>query len=642
MAFPVQVTIDPATGQLLSVGDASAGFEMLRFEPGHEIAINGVPLGTRLVRSVEARAEHVTEMRAVIEGGYGAGAALFIRRVMVAGGVGLHTARPGSLHVRYEITRVSHADDAVPRLDYIWPPEIESPLRIERVTVLAAPTPRFGPATRMRAIAIGGSGPREHVSLEDGPVAEVVPFLQSPFRTAFPGQQTLNGAMYYADDDRWVWLIARRPTTSGRVLFTERSQAFAFDYHQPMSLQDELFTPAVSLFWGRGLESSEHTLAEQFDLYEEPPDWWYRTTWFWLHPGWNRRMNFDSAAEGARVMMDDCGINGFGVLMHDIPWCGNDIDVASHRPGPNMGGFAAMERLAKSIRDRGGHTFAWFTRMGHRPDSPGFDPRWAIRGIDGRPVRLRNSEGVGVTLDICNPADPGYRDYLKHWVEFYVKRLGITGLFWDSGFQPIPPDFGNKPYLRHPGQTGAMAADLYEDIYRFGRSLSDDFFMWCEGISVDHVMNGFAVDNRRHGIRSAHPLMHRIAHHGPGGKRIVWRSAWAHDLASGMPFCHPQNDVGWPGPEKYRQLADDPLNRWACAFVRQHGVRDAVGLCDGVSLLADHVVVCPGLIPAGGSIAVPGAALGGRTLEHTLDGRRFAPDSHGNYTLAAPGGYRLL
>ncbi len=639
--FSLQLQMDPASGQIRSLRDSAADVEILRYEPGSELELNDHPLVTRLVKTAEKDGEHISYLEARVSAAYGAGGTLRIRRVMTRGGFHLHTGKPGSLHIRYDLCRVPHTEPGE-ALDYIWQPEIEAPMRLDTLSVLSAPALWFGEKTRMRAMAIGGSGPREHVSLEDGPVAEVVTALQTGFRTVFPGQQTVNGALYYHPaDERFVWVVARRPQTGGRIQFGAKRQAFRFDYFTPMNLQDEWTTPAISLFWGKGLANADRILAEQFDRFEEPPAWWFNTSWFWLHPGWQQgRASFETMGRGAEILMDECGVNGFGLFHHDVPWSGNDCDVGSPQPSPGLGGDSALKRAVERIRNKGGHTYTWLSRHGHRAETAGWRDSWGVKGVDGRNIRLRNPPDGGVQIDIINCADPSFQEYITRWIEYYVKQLGINGLFWDSGFQAIPPDFGNKSYLRWPGEASALALEFYERMYRFGRSLSDDFFMWAEGIGTDAPMNAFAVDNKGPLASPGHALMRRISHLGP--KRLVWRSAWAHDLGSGFPFITPFSDIGWnPAEESYRQAAADPMNRWICKTVRDRGVRQAIGLADGVSLLDEFVVACPGII---GPVGVPVDVCRGKTLEHVISGTVVKGRQAGGTTLfdlPESGAYRM-
>ncbi len=642
-AFVLQVEHDPVTGQLLRLSDPDTGVELAAYVAGAELAWNGVPLRTELVSVDEARSEHITLMRAEIAVAYGAAATLEIRRVLVLGGCGLHAGRTRNLEWYYEVRRLPHLalGDSV---DAIWQPLIEGPLHLETLTVLAAPV-RRDPATRMRALAMGGSGPREHVGIEDGPVAEVVPWLQCGFRNVFPGQQTVNGALYYRKDDGepFVWVVARRPSTGGEIEFGEDRHAYRFYAFKPFPVNDEFITPAITFAWGRGLEESDRVLAGMFDHYEEPQDWFFHTCWFWLHTAWTRNGTFDGMRKAAEILMDEGGINGFGLLMHDVPAAGRDIDVGSFRSSPLLGGAEKLRQAMAAIRERGGHSYAWTSRHGHRSNDPRWQESWAIRGVDGRPVRLRAAAEHGVSIDIMNPRDPSFIAYMKDWIQHYVQDLGIDGLFWDSGFQPIYPDFGNKAYQRYPGETLAAAQYFYDEIYRFGRSLHKDFFMWAEGISPDYAMNMLSVDGQDEpGDRSKQALMQRLAHAGP--QRLVWRSHRRHDLASGFVMTNPVSDIGWNGGdlEPYRRMANDPGNRAVVSLVKEKGVREAIGLGDGRSLLENFVVISPDVK---GEVIVPGERCVGSKLRNVVSGAEVAGKQAGAsvvYDVPAAGVYEMV
>ncbi len=633
--FSLSIEVDPQTGQLRSLADPETSIPLIACEPGVELRFNDVDLPTRLVGHNESTGEHIAQLSGTIESGYGAAASLSVRRVISRGGNHLRPGPANSVHIRYELTRVPN-QPAESGIDYIWRRAIEAAVRLETLTVLGAPMRWFGPNTRMRALAIGGTGPREHVSLEDGPVAEIVPWLQTPFRSEFPGQLSANGALYYdPETQKWVWMLVRRPATTGRICFDEHHIAYRFGYHKALPVEDEVFTPAVSLFWGQGLDAADQMLARQFDQYQEPPDWAWHSVWFWLHPAWAVDVDFDGAAEAVKVLSGECGVNGFGLMVHDVPPSGNDIDPGSYAPCFTAGGEQPMRRLMQAIHDARAHSYAWFSRHGHRPDTLGYQDQWAVRGVDGRPVRLRTRPDAGVNLDIINPADPDFQDYIFRWIEYYVCSLGIDGLFWDSGYQPIPPDFGDKPYLRFPGETNARAMQFYQRVMRLGRTLSDDFFQWAEGISLDMPMNLFSVDARSHGEHSGNRFMQRLAHLGP--RRLMWRSAWAHDLASGWVMLNPANDVGRSMAD-YKAFAADPMNRWICRTVRERGVRHATGLADGVSRLDEFVVVSPKAAPQ--TVTVPEAPAD--KLTHVISGKTITGKRQGDavaFELTEEGGY---
>jgi hypothetical protein len=180
----------------------------------------------------------------------------------------------------------------------------------------------------------------------------------------------------------------------------------------------------------------------------------------------------------------------------------------------------------------------------------------------------------------------------------------------------MPPDFADRPDIECPGEAMVAPLTFYEQAYRYGRSLSKDFFMWVEGISADMVSNAYSVDNAKHGAISGHPFMHRIADLGP--RRLVWRSAWPHHLGGAFPFINPVSDINLdPGPATYAPWAADPMNQWICRTVRERGVRHAVGVGDGLSVLDEFLVASPKIT---GRAVVPEALAKGDGLTHEITG----------------------
>lgn len=80
--------------------------------------------------------------------------------------------------------------------------------------------------------------------------------------------------------------------------------------------------------------------------------------------------------------------------------------------------------------------------------------------------------------------------------------------------------------------------------------------------------------------------------------------------------------IGWNGEdlEPYRKMARGPVNRAVTQLVREKGVREAVGLGDGRSLLDRYVVVSPGV---SGEVSIPGDRCAGTTLTNVVTGARL-------------------
>lgn len=632
----LELTFDEATGHLLGIHDPKLDMDLLKFsDASAEFSLNQRPLwGTPKKMEIHA-GEHRTQLDCDYDQpSYKAGRRYTLRRNIVPNAAGNHPGRSNSIHIRYALRREPWGDWESP-LSQLWGAPLEAPVYVETLTALGSKTDFFGPKTQMRQLAIGGSGPREHVSLEDGPVAEVVPYLQTGFRNTFPGQSTIPGALYYhPEDERWVWIMVRRPQVGGQIEYRPDGQAYRFSYFKQMKLHDDILCPDIGIYWGRGLDEADKVLAEQFDLYREPPAWWYNTTWFWLHPMWQPDANFDDMAKGVEILMDECGVTGFGLGIHDIPRGGHDIEDRSYRVDPGMGGDDKLKRCCDLINSKGGHSYVWYTRAGMHPFG---DCRsdWAVRGEDGRRIMLE-----GLRIDMLNSMHPAYEQYILDGIEYYVKDIGVTGIFWDSAYQPMPPDFGDRDFLECPGEAMVCAPRFYEKAHRFGSRLSDDFFMFSEGITTESMCNVFAVDNASHGPNSGHRLMHKLAHLGP--RRLVWRSAWSHDVAGAMPFVSPVCDIHLPcKPETYQKIAADPMNQWLCKTVKERGCRQAVGVADGISVLDEYVIAAD---KCSGEILIPEAVARGTKLTHEITGTEIEGKNAENgitFDLPESGGWKI-
>ncbi len=635
----LNLTMDDDTGQMRRLVDKRTDREIISFEPGHEVELNRNPVETDIIEHSKLCGAPLTRFDLRDMDCYLSGARYEMQRVVVAGGTPGHTGCDQSVHLRHTLRRVPWGDWKEP-LDELWEHPIEAPVLLKSMSLLCAPTQFFGEKTHMRSISIGGSGPREHVSLEDGPIAEVLPYLQTRFRTTFPGQNTVPGALYYhPEDERWVWITVRHPFYGGDMAYSMDGLRYNFYLYKNMAVHDRFVLPDISFYFGQGLEDADQMLADFFDLYEEPPSWWFNTSWFWLHPVGQRNADYEKMEGAVDLLMDECGVNGFGLIMHDLSPAGADCECNSPKSSPLLGGDTGLQRVLDKIRDKGGHTYAWMARYGKiaAGGPPVWQDDWALRGIDGRPVGHE-------VFRICDSHSPGWREYVKGWVEYYIKYLGIDGIFWDSAFQPMVVNFSDasKDWLNCPGEAMAGGPALYEEIYRMGKQLHDDFFMWGEGITTECMMNAFAVDNQKHGEYSGHELMHRIAH--AGRRRLVWRSAWPHDVSGAFPFLNPVNDVGQTyESDFYQRVAGDSMNQWLCRTVKERGCRQARGIADGIAVLDEFIVVSPkdDLL---GTVTVPADLAKGETLTHEITGDQIkgkAVDGGVQFDIPATGAWKM-
>jgi len=622
----IRIEYDASTGQILGIRDQRLEMDVIRFAPGHEVEVNRQPLRTELVRVDDNPADPAFQsiLRSVQHPAIGAHQTFDLLRCVVVGRVdkpfGNHLNPPQSLHVRYRVERSRPDAYADPIAHSAGQRPMQMPLWLETSGALCGKTEWFGPETRMLQPAVGGAGPKEHVGLAEGPVGEVVPILWNQFRRAHPGVQTLPGAAYYHPDGRWLWITAQRPDVGMHWDFEADALKAQFAFHDRLGPNEIVYPPEVSLYWGTGgREEMMQRMAEAFVLYEEPPDWFYHTTWFWLHWWQQRQRGFEDMADHAKYLHEELGITGFGIAGHDVrPGCW-DCSAGSLSPSPHYGGDRGMEKLGETIQGFGGHAFVWMSYAGL--GNPGdMKHHWRILGDDGRPYE---SFSLG-SFDLYNALNfnhPEVRDYYLATVRQYVEDFGIDGIFWDCGGVPLPPDFAppqTRPFQRFPAEAMVGGYSLMQEIMRFGKQLSPDFFMWHETFSADLAGHGYST------ATGSEAFLAELAH--AGRKRLVYRSGSAYNLDGGFAMVNPKQDTVYKSPvtrESYRDMIHDPMNRWLVKFVADHGVRDARRIGAGAALCHNHIVVDPAKAPR--TVTVPKALAAPKSLKNVLTGETVKP-----------------
>jgi len=642
----IDIQYDAGTGQLLGIRDTVLDMDVVRYAPGHEVEINrrGVPTTLTHVDDNPGAPAFQSVLSSVSHPAIGSHQSFNLFRSVVVGRVdqpfGNHLNPPQSLHVRYRLDRKRVDDYADPIAHSAGSRPVQMPLWLETFGALCGKTEWFGPETRMLQAAPGGAGPKEHVGVAEGPVAEVVPILWNTFRRAHPGVQMLPGAAYYHEDGRWLWITAQRPDVGMHWDYEPDAIKAQFAFHDRLAPNEVVYPPEVSLYWGKGGRAEMlERMANAFVLYEEPDDWFYRTTWFWLHWWQRRERGFEEMADHARHLYEELGVTGFGVAGHDVrPGCW-DCSAGSLSPSPLYGGDRGMEKLGETIQDIGAHAFVWmsFAGLGNPGD---IKHHWRLLGDDGRPY---DSFSLG-SFDLYNGLNfnhPEVRDYYLATVRQYVEDFGIDGIFWDCGGVPLPPDFApphTRPFQRFPGEAMVGGYDLMREIMRFGKQLSPDFFMWHETFSADLPGHGYSSHT------GSERFLGEIAH--AGRKRLVYRSGSTYNLDGGFAMLDPNQDTVFKSPisiDSYKDMVADPMNRWLVRFVADHGVRDARRIGPGAAHCHGHVVVDPAKEPR--SITVPPALARPRSMTNVLTGEKVRPadesDAGATFALVGRAAYEI-
>lgn len=636
----VSAAMDPVTGQFLSVEDEELGFCPLTFLPGPEFEINrqgmAMTIGDVFNSPMNCQTTHWMEAITSMASGY----RLRLLRNIVFGGAqcphsGVIVRNRHSLHIRYRVDRFPFEKNPTTCIVGPGPVPVEAPLYCETLGGLAAHSEWFGPHTHLKTVHCAGSGPREHVSIENGPITNVIPYLQNFFKRSGIGVQTIPGAVYYDPETwQWTWVTCRRPNVGFVVDFRGNSQPFQFLYHTFLNPGDSINLPEVSVYWGVGQDALYQTWADSLDVYEEPPEYFDRTAWFWFGFWADRPDGFAGIARQVEILAKG-GIKGFGLTVHDLRPGATDCACASLRPSPLLGGEPGLRCITRTIREHGGYSYVWLPVMGL---AAGGDIKsdWLIKGMNGRAYGSYAAGGLDEMYIACNFAHPDFQAYYLEWIRHYIEDIEVDGIFFDCGGSPLPCDFSPKasrPFLDYPSQSQVAVARFFERVIQLGTSLTNRFFLWIEGASLDIPCMGWATDT---GTLEFDRFAHR------GRKRLVWSIGTGYSLAGGFPRISPTHD-NW-GPvslhackdDDYRRIADDPMNRWFCEFVKTHPARHARALAGQAAYLNGHLVTEAGDARA---VLLP-RAYGRGVLVDVLTGERYVStaedDEGGQYRL--PGG----
>jgi hypothetical protein len=628
----IDIGYDPESGQILRVYDRELDMEVISFKSGSELEINKLPLPMTFVSQdgSDINPAWQCNLKSVQHPSVGCSQGFDIFRQVVVGSAcksyGNHINPPNSMHVRYRLDRSQVNRYVTQDPQSAGQRPIQMPLWLDTVGTLAARTDWFGPETRMIQCSIGGCGPRSHVGLEDALVKDAIPVLWNMYRRTNPGVQVAPGAIYYHPDGRWLWITSQRPTVGMHWDYEEDALKAQFQFHALLNPAEIVYIPEVSLYWGRGGRPElMRRLNDNFIGYEEPGDWFFHTCWFWLH-WWQFRQNgYDDMVEHVKFLNGELGLTGFGLTSHDLRPGAWDCCPSGLRPSPYMGGDKGLKKLGQTVRDFGGKMYVWLPFLGLAQPSLDLKESWRIKGQDGRGYESFHIESFDM-YHAVNFGHPEVQAYYLEWIRRYIQEYKIDGIFWDCGGCPIPPDFSpseTRPFQRFPSESMVSANNFMEKVMLMGKSLSKDFFMYHECMGMDLPGMGYSTSTKND------PFMFDLNR--AGRRRIVYQSHSTYNLYGGKVTVSPSTDCAFKSPvsiDTYRPMARDPMNKWIVKFVRENGVKDAVGLQPGAALCANHIVIDDW--KDDNKLILPSWAPKVKSLTNVITGKRFKSEKNSN------------
>ncbi len=463
-------------------------------------------------------------------------------------------------------------------------PVVEAPLWVDSFSLLNLNWNFWGEDTRMIFPSAHSNGPSDefgHVGYEHDTPENCKKFLQNDWRRIYPGVLVIHGGLFYnAVTGEWVAITCRRSHVGYILNMEDAGKGVSYDFtlHAPFHLGDSLRMPEIKIYYGSSREEMMHWLADYVTFYyEEPPEWIHKTLW---SDGlcWNNKATWSQQGDFWEAEIEKGLYSGIKYSLVTNRPVSSGTSPMGYEPDPNHGSIAEFKKMCRRLTDKGIPMLIWMSHTGLLPGGQDIDDDWFMRGIDGRIIASWGNEDGGMMA--VNPGHPGYIEYTKKWIRFYMKECGAKGIFMDCLGWAFPPDFKPRSFMRYPGDTNRMTIKFAEEIYACIKECDPEGILIGEGATLDVPVNVItfyanpvrAIDGM--GPRDFFLQLNRYSE-----KRIVIDQGPQLFAASGI--CCKDDAKGWEEKNIY-------LNR----LLREKGGRDAaIPLKGDLSILGDLLVV---------------------------------------------------
>lgn len=635
----LQVSCDTTTGKFSSF--KLYGEEMLNQEQPckAELLINGLPLKTRLHQPAGApgRLEHFARMKGEKFVDHFSGAGVVVVRSM-----GERTNLPVPCFGIHYLLRRELADmDDLP-CPGPGGPVIEAPLWVDTFSLLNLNWQFWGDDTRMIHPSTHTQGPADefgHIGYEHDTPENAKAYLQNVWRRIYPGVMAIHGGVFYnAKTGHWMAITCRRPNVGYILNIQDAGRGVGYDFtlHSHFNIGDSLQMPEIKIYYGQTREEMMTWMADYITYYyEEAPEWAFKTVWG-EGLAWNNKPTWTAQGEYWEKCLNEGVLSGIGYSLVTNRPIRSGTTPLGYEPDPNHGTQEEFKRMCRRMADRGVPLLIWMSHSGVVPGAPDIDDDWFIRGIDGRACASWGSVDGGLTH--CNPGHPGYIEYTKKWIRFYMKECGAKGIFFDCLGWAFPPDFTPRDFMRYPGDTNRMAIKFMEEIYACIKECDPEGIMLGEGTTIDAPVNIFSIaGNPVRAIDGMGPRDFLLQLNRYAKKRMIIDQGGSMLPASGMCCMDPRAGA-------------EARNRFLVQLLREKGGRDAfTHLVGDLSILDDLLFVPvqgeppPHTLPcaATGIILLPGEWDTVKTLTEVIDGTTFTRAADGMFHGVTAGIYRM-
>jgi hypothetical protein len=467
-------------------------------------------------------------------------------------------------------------------------PIVEAPLWADTLTLLGWNWKFWGDDTRLLFPSSHSSGPCDewgHTGYENDRPAEVKKWIQNVWRRIYPGCLVIHGGLFYnAANGNWLALTCRRPNFGYVLNIESAGEGIAYDFtlHAPIAIGQSLRLPEIKLYYGPDEASMMGWLGDYVTHHlQEAPDWVHRTVWS-RGLAWNNEATWAEQADAWEKHVESgvCSAIGYS-LVTDRP-IQSGTTPYSYAPDPNHGSQAEFRAMGQRLAEKSIPWLVWMSHSGLAAGGDEVDEDWFIRGIDGRTCAAWGNIDSPSLVHI-NPGHPGYIEYTKKWMRFYIEECGASGIFFDCLSWAFPPDYTPRSWMRYPGDTNRMAVRFMDEIAAYLRQLDPEAILLGEGTSVDFPVHVFSVHtNPKRAADGMGPRDWFLALNRFAPKKLVIDQGPDFNPASGMAMM-------LPGTGNERK------NRALTKILREKGGRGAwTPLADGLSLLeAERILVVP-------------------------------------------------
>ena len=470
-------------------------------------------------------------------------------------------------------------------------PVIEAPMWLETLGLFNLNWKFWGDKTRMIFPSSHTNGPTDefaHIGYENDTPEIAKSYMQNIWRRLYPGNLVLHGACYYNEStNHWIAVTCRRPHVGYALNIKDAGRGLGYDFtfHDFFEMGANQRMPEIKIYYGKTREEMMKWMGWYVTFYyEEPPAWTYKTHWGGGF-AWDNQPTWTAQADLWEKQLDEGLYNG-------IPYClvtNRDVQSGTtptgYEPDPNHGTQAEFKAMCKRVTDRGVPLLIWMSHSGISPGAIDIDEDWFIRGIDDQYSAGWGCRDSGMIM--CNPGHPGYIEYTRKWIRFYMEECGCKGIFFDCLGWCFPPDFVPRDFMRYPGDTNLLSIRFMEEIYACIKDCDPDGILLGEGVSLEGPVNIFTIaGNPVRAIDGMGPRDFFLNLNQYAPKRMTVEQGGEIFPASGMSVFDNRPD-------------SEKINQFMTELLAEHGGRDAFTHLVGDLSVRDDLLFVPVQHPEG-------------------------------------------